>query len=75
MATIRHIHQYMTGRRPVLLQDGRVGKIVRVDTLFPGGDTTVSVWTQDTGARPGIAKVRLESVVGLAPKRSAGSKG
>ncbi|MCA9594063.1 MAG: hypothetical protein KC776_12155 [Myxococcales bacterium] len=65
MSTIRHIHQYMTDRRRVLLKDGRVGKIVRVDTVFPKRNTTVSVWTGDG---PGVAKVDIDSVVGPAPK-------
>ena len=64
MANIRHIHQYMTDRQKVLLQDGRAGKIVRIDTDFPRGKTTVSVWT---GEGPGIAKVDIGSVVGPAP--------
>ncbi len=65
MSTIRHIHQYMTDRRRVLLKDGRVGRIVRVDTVYPKRSTTVSVWTGDG---PGVAKVDIESVVGPASK-------
>lgn len=61
MANIRHIHQYMTDRRRVLLKDGRTGKIVRIDTEFPRGKTTVSVWTGDG---PGLAKVDIGAVVG-----------
>jgi hypothetical protein len=69
MANIRHIHQYMTDRRSVLLRDGREGKIIRIDTEFPQGTTTVSVWTGDG---PGIAKVELASVVGpVSQKKSA----
>lgn len=45
MATLRLIHQMMNERRMVQLADGRTGKVVRVDTLFPGNATTVSVWT------------------------------
>jgi archaellum component FlaF (FlaF/FlaG flagellin family) len=63
MATLRHIHQLMNERRMVLLTDGRVGKVVRVDTLFPGNSTTVTVWTKSP-QRPGIAKVALNDVVG-----------
>jgi hypothetical protein len=71
MTTLRHIHQYMTDRRRVLLHDGRTGKIVRVDTVFPKGSTTVTVWTEST-AGPGVAKVGLDSVIGPAPlKKSA----
>lgn len=61
MATLRHLHQLMNERRMIRLSDGRIGKIVRVDTLFPGNATTVTVWT-DNG--PGIAKVSLAEVVG-----------
>ncbi len=72
MTTLRHIHQYMTDRRKVLLRDGRTGKIVRVDTVFPKGSTTVSVWTE-TREGPGVAKVELDSVLGPASlhKKSA----
>ena len=49
----------------VRLADGRVGKIVRVDTVFPDNDTTVTIWTDSEG-HPGVAKVHLEEVVGLA---------
>lgn len=69
MSNLRHIHQYMTDRRRVLLKDGRSGKIVRVDTLFPKGDTTVSVWMEST-AGPGVSKVDLGSVVGPAPEKA-----
>lgn len=65
MSNIRHIHQYMTDRRRVLLDDGRVGKIVRIDTEYPKGSTTVSVWTGDG---PGVAKVDIQRVVGPAPR-------
>ena len=65
MTTLRHIHQYMTDRRKVLLEDGRVGKIVRVDTTFPDRETTVSVWAENDD-KPGIAKVKLEQVLGPA---------
>lgn len=41
------------------LEDGRVGKIVRVDTTFPANKTVVSVYTEDAQG-PGIAKVSLE---------------
>jgi len=67
MADLRHIHQYMNDREKVVLDDGRVGKIVRVDTHFPAQSTTVSVWTEDeTG--PGVAKVDIARIVGPASK-------
>lgn len=49
----------------MLLDDGRVGKIVRIDTEYPKGSTTVSVWTGDG---PGVAKVDIQRVVGPAPR-------
>jgi hypothetical protein len=55
----------MNDRRRVVLADGRTGKIVRVDTVFPANDTMVTVWT-DASQGPGVTKVRLDDVVGLA---------
>jgi hypothetical protein len=55
----------MNDRRRVTLSDGRTGKIVRVDTEFPSNDTTVTVWTDAKGG-PGVSKVRLDDVLGLA---------
>lgn len=49
MVTLRDIHRYQTARRLVQLDDGRVGKIVRVDTTFPGNSTVVSVYTLAPG--------------------------
>ncbi|MBX3183192.1 MAG: hypothetical protein KIT72_04520 [Polyangiaceae bacterium] len=63
MANLRHIHRYMTDRRRVLLDDGRTGKIVRVDTTYPSGNTQVSIWTEDKQG-PSVAKVDLARVVG-----------
>jgi len=70
MSNLRHIHQFMTDRRQVLLDDGRVGKIVRVDTVFPKNSTTVSIWTE-TQQGPGVAKVDMKSVLGPAPKKAS----
>ncbi len=69
MATLRHLHQLMNERRMVQLTDGRIGKIVRVDTLFPGNATTVTVWSESNG--PPITKVSLSDVVGEAARKSA----
>lgn len=63
MASLRHVHRFMNDRQLVQLKDGRSGKIVRVDTQFPENDTIVSVWTGDDQG-PGVAKVRLSSIVG-----------
>ena len=65
MATLRHIHRYMTDRQKVKLDDGRIGKIVRVDTEFPKNKTTVSIWV-DSESGPGVAKVDMSRVVGAA---------
>lgn len=35
----------MNERRMVQLVDGRVGKVVRVDTTFPDNTTTLTIWT------------------------------
>jgi len=69
MATLRYIHQVMNERRSVQLTDGRIGKVVRVDTLFPDNATTVTVWTESKA--PGVAKVALSDVVGEATQQSA----
>ena len=68
MASLRHIHQFMNERRLVRLADGRTGKIIRVDTLFPDNDSQVTVWTPDQG-RPGLAKIErfeIADVLGAA---------
>lgn len=52
----------MNERRGVVLSDGRTGKIVRVDTVFPSNDTTVSVWTE-TPTGLDVAKVKLDEVL------------
>ena len=68
MASLRHIHQIMNERKFVRLADGRTGKIIRVDTVFPENDTRVTVWTPD-GRGPGLAKIErlgLKDVVGVA---------
>jgi hypothetical protein len=59
----------MNERRMVRLSDGRIGKIVRVDTMFPENSTTVSVWTGSQS--PGVAKVALTEIVGDAARASA----
>jgi hypothetical protein len=59
----------MNERRSVQLLDGRIGKVVRVDTLFPSNATTVTVWT---GTKtPGVAKVTLADIVGEAAARES----
>lgn len=77
MATLQNLQRYMTERRPVQLADGRVARVVRIDTLFPANSTTVTVWTDlsDPGVpdstRPGVAKVPLSEIVGEAASDSA----
>src|SRR5690606_18241713 len=91
MVTLRDLHRYQNDRSMVQLKDGRIGKIVRVDTTFPANHTVVSVYTIGEGAqgtepadieesetdrgvpaasearnRPGIARVSLERIAGLA---------
>jgi hypothetical protein len=63
MATLREIHRYMNERLTVVLRDGRIGKISRVDTFFPKSETIVTVWLKDQ-ADSGFVKVGLDDVVG-----------
>ena len=60
----------MTDRLRVELDDGRLARIVRVDTEFPANQTTVSVWT-DTPKGPSLTKVDLDRNVGPAPDTAA----
>jgi len=57
--TLKTVRKLQDARKPVELDDGRVGKIVRVDTTFPGNHTEVSVYTLGLEG-PGIAKVTLD---------------
>jgi len=61
MMTLKTVRKMQDARKPVELDDGRIGKIVRVDTLFPGNHTVVSVYMLGEG--PGIAKVTLDRLV------------
>ncbi len=58
MLTLRRVHRLQDTRGFVSLEDGRVGKIVRVDTTFPENLTLVSVYTSGPDG-PGLQKVRL----------------
>ena len=69
MAELTRIQQYMKDRRRVLLDDGRTGKIIRLDTAYPGHKTTVSLWTESHEG-PREAKVDIRRVVGLAPQEA-----
>ena len=60
----------MTRRRRVLLDDGTTGKILRLDTAYPGPCTVVLVW-RDTLEGPREAKVDIRRVVGLAPQEAS----
>ncbi len=71
MLSLHNLHQMMNARRPVQLADGRVGKVVRVDTTFPANSTTVTIWTASSEnewlgpeSGPGISKVSLAEIVG-----------
>jgi hypothetical protein len=63
MLTLRRIQELQDRRSMVRLPDGRVGKIVRLDTTFPANTTVVSVYTVGPQG-PGIAKVSLELLTG-----------
>jgi len=69
MMTLKTVRKMQDARRPVELDDGRIGKIVRVDTLFPGNHTVVSVYTLGEG--PGIAKVTLDRLVEVRTRPAA----
>jgi hypothetical protein len=78
MATLRQIHRFMNERHAVVLKDGRIGKISRVDTFFPKAETIVTVWLRDSGdgvapstvggtpqnPSSGLVKVGLDDVLG-----------
>jgi hypothetical protein len=53
MMTLRHVHRLMNERRMVQLVDGRIGKVVRVDTTFPDNNTTVTIWTNTAASADG----------------------
>ena len=59
MLSLRAVQKLQDNRSQVKMDDGRVGKIVRVDTTFPGNETIVSVYTTSEKG-PGIAKVSLD---------------
>jgi len=69
MADLIRLQQYMKERRRVLLDDGRTGKIIRLDTAYPGHRTIVSLWTESLEG-PREAKVDIQRVVGLAPQEA-----
>jgi hypothetical protein len=70
MLSLRRVQELQDRRSLVHLTDGRVGKIVRVDTIFPDNKTVVSIYTN--GAQGlGIAKVSLEQLLSSAPEGSA----
>ncbi len=73
MLPLRVVQKLQDERAPVALDDGRLGRIVRVDTTFPGNRTVVSVYTQVDGG-PGIAKVSLDRLSTAPPSgvRSTG---
>lgn len=71
--SLRHLHRCMTDSRSVELDDGRLARIVRVDTEFPANQTTVSVWA-DTPKGPSLTKVDLTRIVGPAPNTEAPPK-
>jgi hypothetical protein len=84
MATLQTLHRIMTERRAVQLSDGRVARVVRVDTLYPDNTTTVTIWTDSNSVDssgpssggpdangPGISRVALSDIVGEASRESA----
>jgi hypothetical protein len=70
MSLVRTMYAIMASRKKVLLSDGRTGVITRVDTSFPGEETTVEVWMKGAEG-PGLAKVNAKTVTALSPKKTA----
>jgi len=62
MDDLRRMYAVMALRKPVRLSDGRRALITRVDTDFPGNETTLHVWIEDESGGPGLAKVRATEV-------------
>lgn len=71
MADVHDLHKVMVDRRRVVLDDGRTGKILRLETAYPGPRTTVSLWI-DGADGPGLAKVDVRRIVGVAPLEAVG---
>jgi hypothetical protein len=71
MADLLYLHKYMVDRRKVVLVDGRTGRILRLDTAFPGRRVVASIWT-DGADGPAVAKVDVEQIVGLVPLDNTG---
>jgi hypothetical protein len=65
MTTLRSVHRIMDDRLTVLLAGGRTGKIVRIDTVFPGNATSITVWLYGD-EEPRVVKVPLSAIVGVA---------
>jgi len=70
MSLVRTMYAIMASRKHVMLPDGRTGVITRVDTSFPGEDTTVEVWVK-TAEGPGLAKVNAKTVTEIGEKKTA----
>ena len=70
MADLRQIHECMTHRRRVLLDDGTTAQIIRLETSFPSRQTTALLWT-DAADGPGIARVDAGRIVGPADEEHA----
>lgn len=62
MNKVRKIHKWMTDRAIVKLNDGRNGKIIRIDTEFPRGITAITVLLVNGE----LVKTTPEKVVGKA---------
>jgi len=69
MTKLHELREYMMARRCVLLDDGRTGIIIRLDTDYPDFKTTVSLRTSKA-REPGVAKVDMSRVVGPAPEQA-----
>lgn len=68
MARRGKLQHLMTTGQMVLLDDGRQGRILRIDTSFPARTTTISLWMSNG---PALAKVSGDAIVGPAPESAS----
>jgi hypothetical protein len=62
---IREANQAMTDRARVRLEDGRTGRIVRIQTDFPRGSTTLTIWLGADIVDAKLSEVDLDGARGV----------
>ena len=63
MVELRVVHRYMAERRLVVLRDGRVGNILRLNTWFPENRTVLDVEVGHNDSRETV-QVDLNDITG-----------